>query len=260
MSNHMKDWEFMNAQGMERHGIEWEKKGTNEEHLLVLEFKKKEHAKEVAELDKLLEEKRENIQVLDAMRKDNLEQLDGLAEKIKEAESKADEAIVESEEATKKAQRAEKKLQEVAPLVDRVWAYAGEYGRPADGLLPEARKLETGKSYREKKAIPFFEKLMKKLLSLYVAYGQMKDKYEKLIRDYNNVLNQKERWQGYSKTLEQKVEELEEVVKDYGRVRNVLGAGAADKLLKNVKEKERMTVEAEKEKRKLQRKYSRDER
>ncbi len=88
----------------------------------------------------------------------------------------------------------------------------------------------------------------------------MKDKYEKLIRDYNNVLNQKERWQGYSKTLEQKVEELEEVVKDYGRVRNVLGAGAADKLLKNVKEKERMTVEAEKEKRKLQRKYSRDER
>ena len=49
-------------------------------------------------------------------------------------------------------------------------------------------------------------------------------------------------------------------MKDYGRVRNVLGAGAADKLLKNVKEKERMTVEAEKEKRKLQRKYSRDER
>ena len=66
----------------------------------------------------------------------------GLQKKIKEAESKADEAIVEAEEATKKAQRAEKKLQEVAPLVDRVWAYAGEYGRPADGLLPEARKLK----------------------------------------------------------------------------------------------------------------------
>lgn len=50
------------------------------------------------------------------------------------------------------------------------------------------------------------------------------------------------------------------MVQDYGRIRNVLWAGVVDKLLKNVKEKERMNAEAEKEKRKLQRKYSCDER
>ena len=248
------------AKVMERHGIECEKKGTHEEHLSVLEFKKKERAKEVAELDKLLEEKREDVQVLETIRQDNLEQLDELALEIKAAESKAEEATTEAEKAVKKVQRTERKLQEIAPLVDRVQAYAGEYGRSADELLPEAGKLETGKSYREKKAIPFFEKLMKKLLSLYVAYGQMKDKYEKLVRDYNNVWSRKERLQERNKILEQKVDELEEVVQDYGRIRNVVGAGAVDKLLKNVKEKEQMNAEAEKEKRKLQRKYSRDER
>lgn len=141
---------------------------------------------------------------------------------------------------------------------NRKQSYAGEYGRSTDELLPEAGKLETGKSYREKKAIPFFEKLMKKLLSLYVAYGQIKDKYEKLVRDYNNVWSRKERLQEWNKILEQKVDELEEVVQDYGRVRNTLGVDAVDKLLKNVKEKERMNAGAEKEKRKLQRKNSRD--
>ena len=49
-------------------------------------------------------------------------------------------------------------------------------------------------------------------------------------------------------------------MQDYGRVRNALGVGTVDKLLKNVKEKERMNAEAEKEKRKSQRKYNRDTR
>ena len=36
---------------MERYGVEWLKKGTHEKHLSVLEFEKKERAREVAELD-----------------------------------------------------------------------------------------------------------------------------------------------------------------------------------------------------------------
>lgn len=36
---------------MLRHGIEWEKKGTHEKHLSVLDFEKKERAREVAELE-----------------------------------------------------------------------------------------------------------------------------------------------------------------------------------------------------------------
>lgn len=54
------------AQIMERHGIEWEQKGTHEQHLSVLDYKKQERAKEVAELDREIEEKQTEIKGLKA--------------------------------------------------------------------------------------------------------------------------------------------------------------------------------------------------
>ena len=130
------------AMVMERHGIEWEQKGTHEEHLSVLEFKKKERAKEVAELE---------------------------AEKV-DAEIQKDKAVKEAESASKKAAQAKKELQEIAPLINNVKSYARDYGRDAKRLLPEAGTLESGKSYREKKAIPFVEKMKDILFSLYLEY------------------------------------------------------------------------------------------
>ncbi len=62
------------AQIMERHGIEWEQKGTHEQHLSVLDYKKQERAKEVAELDREIEEKQLEVKGLKAT-----------VEKIKEA-------------------------------------------------------------------------------------------------------------------------------------------------------------------------------
>ena len=51
---------------MERHGIEWEQKGTHEQHLSVLDYKKQERAKEVAELDREIEEKQLEVKGLKA--------------------------------------------------------------------------------------------------------------------------------------------------------------------------------------------------
>ena len=52
------------SQVMERHGIEWEQKGTHEQHLSVLDYKKQERAKEVAELDREIEEKQLEVKGL----------------------------------------------------------------------------------------------------------------------------------------------------------------------------------------------------
>lgn len=49
---------------MERHGIEWEHKGTHEKHLSVLEYKKQERSKEVEKLDVAIEKKQTEYQVL----------------------------------------------------------------------------------------------------------------------------------------------------------------------------------------------------
>ena len=46
---------------MLRHGIEWEKKGTHEKHLSVLDFEKKERAKEVAELEREISGSKEEL-------------------------------------------------------------------------------------------------------------------------------------------------------------------------------------------------------
>ena len=47
---------------MERHGIEWEQKGTHEEHLSVLDFKKEQRAKEIAELDAVKAKKQGQVE------------------------------------------------------------------------------------------------------------------------------------------------------------------------------------------------------
>ena len=215
---------------MERHGIEWEQKGTHEEHLSVLEFKKKERAKEVAELE---------------------------AEKA-DAEIQKDKAVKEAESASKKAVQAKKELQEIAPLVNNVKAYARDYGRDVERLLPEAGKLETGKGYREKKAIPFVEKMKDILFSLYLEYCRLQDKYQKLSRDYNDMWNRRDRLQNRCEFLEERIEELETVEKDYGRVRKIFGSDRVDSLLREMKERERFQIEIENERQKMIKKKQRD--
>ena len=49
---------------MERHGIEWEHKGTHEKHLSVLDYKKQEREKEIAVLDNQLAEKKDEFRVM----------------------------------------------------------------------------------------------------------------------------------------------------------------------------------------------------
>ncbi len=49
---------------MERHGIEWEHKGTHEQHLSVMDFKKQERQKEVAALDEQIATKKDEVKSL----------------------------------------------------------------------------------------------------------------------------------------------------------------------------------------------------
>ncbi len=49
---------------MERHGIEWEHKGTHEKHLSVLDYKKQEREKEITVLDNKLAEKQDEFRVM----------------------------------------------------------------------------------------------------------------------------------------------------------------------------------------------------
>lgn len=58
---------------MERHGFEWEQKGTHEQHLSVIDYKKQERSKELAAVEQALTEKQEEYDSV-AARINNLEE------------------------------------------------------------------------------------------------------------------------------------------------------------------------------------------
>ena len=73
---------------MERHGVEWEQKGTHEKHLSVLEYEKKMRAQEVAELDTEIAQKVAEARSLDDQLRimvDGTNQLDNTANTLDHA-------------------------------------------------------------------------------------------------------------------------------------------------------------------------------
>ena len=63
------------ARVMERYGFEWERKGTHEQHLSVIDYKKQERTKELAAVEQALTEKQEAFHTIEA-RIYNLEDAD----------------------------------------------------------------------------------------------------------------------------------------------------------------------------------------
>lgn len=76
------------AMVMERHGIEWEHKGTHEKHLSVLDYKKQERTKEIEQLDTKLAEKTDEYKSIS----ERVRTYDKAAETLKEMETALDTA------------------------------------------------------------------------------------------------------------------------------------------------------------------------
>lgn len=69
---------------MERHGIEWEHKGSHEKHLSVLDYKKQEREKEITVLDNQLAEKKDEFRVI-ADRIENFDNGEKFLQKLDES-------------------------------------------------------------------------------------------------------------------------------------------------------------------------------
>ena len=132
---------------MARHDIEWEQKGTHEEHLSVLDYKKQERSKEVAALENQIDTLQEQTTVAATALSEKQEQLDDIALILKNTEK-----------------------------------FVRKYDDP-ERLLPEAGILESGKAFREKKALPILGKLLKYARSLFRENTELKAKVQKLEKE-----------------------------------------------------------------------------
>ncbi len=245
------------AEIMLEHGIEWEQKGTHEKHLSVLDFKKKERAKEVAELEAKKESLEEhNVAILETSEK-WLGELENLEQEIHSAQEVREKADKKAEVAKKQAARYEKKLAEIAPMVKDIERFAVKYSYDSEEVLPEAGTLESGKSYREKKAKPLIEKIITILRSVYREYLSVSNRFEKLQDAYNREQDRNERLKNRLEESLGENRELRTIATDFGRVRAVMGAEQVNAVIDRAKQQEQ--IEAE-QKRAVRRKHSREAR
>ena len=174
---------------MERHGIEWEDKGTHDKHLSVLDYKKEQRAKEIAVLETVKAEK---------------------------------ENQVESQE---------RRLKELAPAVKNMERLAADFSANPEEILPEPGTLETGRAYREKKAKPLLAQIVKVLRSLYLAYVELRGKFERLQGDYGRVRESNIRLSDRLQEVKLENKAMRQVSADYERVKRAFGPEQVDRIL-----------------------------
>ena len=242
---------------MLEHGIEWEQKGTHEKHLSLLDFEKKERAKEVTMLEKQKSELEEHNAIMQEVNEKYLDQLERVEKDIFSAQESREEVDKQAEQAKKKAAQYEKRLTEIAPMVKEMERFAEKYSADPEEVLPEAGTLETGKSYREKKAKPLIKKIVTVLRSVYRAYLDLSRKFSDLQRSYERA------WDKVN-SLTVRVEELwnenralKEKIGDFNRVERALGRDTVKTII--LREK-RLEEEQRVQKRKQKRKMDRDAR
>jgi hypothetical protein len=130
-----------------------------------------------------------------------------------------------------------------------------KYSYDSEEVLPEAGTLESGKSYREKKAKPLIEKIITILRSVYREYLSVSNRFEKLQDAYNREQNRNERLKNRLEESFGENRELRTIATDFGRVRAVMGAEQVNAVIDRAKQQEQ--IEAE-QKRAVRRKHSRE--
>ena len=234
---------------MLEHGIEWEQKGTHEKHLSLLDFEKQERAKEVAALEEQKADLEEHNATMQEVNEKWLDHLKNIEQDISSARESWKEADKKAEQAKKNVAQYEKKLTEIAPMVKEMERFAEKYSADPEEVLPEAGTLETGKSYREKKAKPLIKKIVTVLRSVYRAYFDLSRRFNDIQRSYERAGNK-------VNSLTTRVEELwnenrmlRENLEDFERVKEALGHDT----VKTIVQAERQREQALKEQKRAQR-------
>ena len=182
---------------MARHDIQWEQKGTHEEHLSVLDYKKQERSKEVAALETQIGALQEQTATAETMLSEKQEQLD-----------------------------------DIAPILKNTEKFVRKYDDP-ERLLPEAGMLESGKAFREKKALPILGKLLKYARSLFRENTELKAKVQKLEKE--NTAFKSANWNHANEIVKLKMENRE-LKKDKGKLDALVGRIGNDVLQKALEE------------------------
>lgn len=240
---------------MERYGIEWEQKGTHEKHLSVLDFQKQERAKEVANLEERKAELLEENSAFEAINGALCEQLAQVNEELDSSEKELSQSRQEADKAKKQADKYQKRIDELAPKVKNIERLSAEFSADPEELFPEAIIVETGKAYREKKAKPFVEKIVKVLRYVYSAFLDLSNRFERLQESYSRERSRNEHLKGRLQETIEENRELREAVADMECAKAVFGSQKVEEAISQAKQQEKIERER---KQTMKKKYDRE--
>ena len=229
---------------MREYGIEWEKKGTHEKHLSVLDFEKKERAKEIAELDQSISDGKEilsDIQVQQLKAEQKTEQIrqegEAIRQEVSELSETSDllkeqaEALAEDKEKllsdNEKLEKQQKKLQqEIEKMVQSKAVMERNihaYDEDEKWQLPEPGTLTSAKNYKDKKVLPLVERLKEVVKALTIKCVQLAEQVKKLTAKTAGQQEQINRLT--DKVMEQSdiIDRLQEKTEDLGRLERYFG-------------------------------------
>ena len=229
---------------MLEHGIEWEKKGTHEKHLSVLDFEKKERAKEVAELEQSISDGKErlsDIQIQHRKAVQETEQIRQKGEAIRQEVSELSEtndllkeqATTLAEDKKKllsdnvKLEKQQKKLQQdIEKMVQSKVVMERNihaYDEDEKWQLPEPAALMSAKAYKDKKAFPLVDKLKETIKALTIKCVQLAEQGKKLKEKVTRQEQQISRLT--DKVMEQSdiIDRLQEKTADLGHLERYFG-------------------------------------
>lgn len=226
------------AMVMRENEIEWDQKGTHEQHLSVLDYKKKVREQEVEELT-------EHKNLLEHDLHDISECVDEIQKEKEQAEQERD-AVIKRTEVLEKRFSA---LNSKAGLVD---SHAREYGYYPEEWLPEAGTLESAKSYR-KRIFPLLKKVANMIQSLYSQYLELKDNNRKLSDRNRDLESRVERLREEVSVIKKENVALLNVAYDMDRVVTVLGENKVKEAVEVAKHLEQANAKQKIKKRRIDR-------
>ena len=229
---------------MLEHGIEWEKKGTHEKHLSVLDFEKKERAKEVAELKQSISDGKErlsDIQIQHRKAVQETEQIRQEGEAIRQEVSELSETsdllkeqaaalaedkeklLSDNEKLEKQQKRLQQKIEKIVQSKAVMERNIHAYDEDEKWQLPEPAALMSAKAYKDKKAFPLVEKLKETIKALTIKCVQLAEQGKKLKEKVTRQEQQISRLT--DKVMEQSdiIDRLQEKAADLGRLERYFG-------------------------------------
>ena len=232
------------AEIMLRHDIEWEKKGTHEKHLSVLDFEKRERQKEVEELKQTISGSREELadllyrqtaaeQETEQIRKEGeairqeVSELSAAGHLLKEqAETLSEDKeklLSENADLEKEQKKLQQEINKMIRSKEGMERNIHTYDEDAKWQLAEPGALMSAKAYRDKKALPLVEKLKEIVKSLTIKCIQLTEQCKKLTAKVDG--QQKQITRLTDKVMEQSdiIDRLQEKVSDLGHLERHLG-------------------------------------